>query len=391
MARVNTPSRITPIIESHAETHRQSLTAENPSVLIREEVVQEEVVQEEVVQEVVQGDEGEAFAAESWRDDPSELVEDEPVREDMAGDEDEALAAESWRNDPSEPVHEELVQEDMADNAGEAFAERWTDGESEVLSDDAEALSDDQLPDPPRAPELRVDTQVLIDRGLLPPPSFRALLENDFRRIKRPILANAFSDNAVEKGNLVMVTSALPGDGKTFSTLNLALSAAQELDRTVLLIDSDVTKRDLSKGFGVQTRPGLMDLLLDENVSPHEVIMRTSLHEKLCLIPAGARTEQSTELLASNKMVALAKELADRYSDRLIVFDTPPLLATSDAHVVASLAGQIVFVVRAGVTSLVSAQDALDKLNTKIPVNAILNENRFPLKASYYQGYYNAA
>jgi Mrp family chromosome partitioning ATPase len=188
-----------------------------------------------------------------------------------------------------------------------------------------------------------------------------------------------------------MVTSALPGEGKTFSTLNLALSAAQELDRTVLLIDSDITKQDLSKGFNVQGRPGLMDLLLDDQVRPQDVILRTSLHQKLCLIPAGTRTDHSTELLASNKMAALTKELATRYSDRLLIFDTPPLLATSDAQVVASLAGQIVFVVRAGITSLVSARDALEKLNTKIPVNAILNENRFPLKASYYQGYYNAA
>ncbi len=127
----------------------------------------------------------------------------------------------------------------------------------------------------------------------------------------------------VKSPNLIMVTSALPGEGKTFSAINLAISMAMEQDKTVLFVDADVAKASAGRLLGVpKGSRGLIDVL-EHGVSLREVLYHTNI-PKLRVLPAGSAHERATELLASEGMRALMSDLSRRYADRVIVFDSPP-------------------------------------------------------------------
>jgi len=182
------------------------------------------------------------------------------------------------------------------------------------------------------------------------------------------------------------VTSALPGEGKTFTSLNLALSIAMEVDSTVLLVDGDVAHPTFPQVLGAPHAPGLLDLLTRDDIDFADAMVRTNV-EKLTLLPAGARHRRSTELLASEQMASLLRELASRYADRIIVFDSPPLLATTEARVLASLMGQIVMVVAADSTSQHAVAQALATIESCNVVLMTLNKARRTDVGTYY-GYY---
>ena len=213
-------------------------------------------------------------------------------------------------------------------------------------------------------------------------------IAEEYRQIKRPLLINAFSQgaSAIQNGNLIMITSALPGEGKTFTAINLAMSIALERDRTVLLVDADVAKPGVSEYIGKTEWPGLVDYLLSDTMQLSDVLVKTDV-PKLRLLPAGRRHPHSTELLASESMRRLAQELASRYPDRVVIFDSPPLLATSEAAVLARLMGQIVMVVEASRTSQDIIQDALGQLNPDIMTSLILNKSHQPFGTPYYDYY----
>ncbi len=213
----------------------------------------------------------------------------------------------------------------------------------------------------------------------------------EYRLIKRPLLMNAFNKGAapLEHGNLIMVTSALPGEGKTFNTLNLSLSMAGELDHTVLVVDSDVVKPSLTRLLGLQGRPGLIELLTDTSLDLADVIVTTNI-PKLRVIPAGRTHSHSTELLASDQMRRLLKELSSRYPDRIVMFDAPPLLATTQAQVLSDLTGQIILIVEAGRTPQKAVHEAISQLNADKAIGVILNKSSGTIGADYYGGYYGA-
>lgn len=216
-------------------------------------------------------------------------------------------------------------------------------------------------------------------------------LADEYRRIKRPLLANAFDAESqlVKRGNLVLVTSSLPGEGKSFTATNLALSIATERDRTVLLIDADVTKSKVSKLLGLEGRRGLVDMLVDEAVSPRELIVKTDF-PGLSIIPSGGSHPQITELLASERMADVLDEISSRYSNRLVLFDAPPILATPETQVLCDRMGQIVFVVEMGTTPRNVVDQALDLLpNDDKAVGLVLNKARKLSGVSGYgDGYY---
>src|SRR5206468_7896557 len=166
--------------------------------------------------------------------------------------------------------------------------------------------------------------------------------------VKRPIIRNALErgETKVRNGNLVMVTSAIPSEGKTFTSINLAMSMAMEYDSRVLLVDGDVAHPSFPAMLGTPHAPGLLDLLTREEIDVSDALVKTNV-ERLTLLPAGSRQRRSTELLASEQMAALLRELSSRYPDRIIIFDSPPLLATTEARVLATHMGQIVMVVAA--------------------------------------------
>lgn len=232
----------------------------------------------------------------------------------------------------------------------------------------------------------------LRDRDMLVPGTkLGPEVRNEYRRIKRPLLSNAFGKTAslVDKGNLIMVTSSVPGEGKTYNSINLALAFAQERDITVLLVDCDVTKQGVSRMLGVdKRRPDLTDLLASESLSVGEALLRTDV-PGLVLLPAGKPHEFITEMVASQRMASLVEELATRYPDRLIIFDAPPLLSTPESQVLAGLVGQVVFVIEAGQTPFTIVQDALGMLPKEKAIGLLLNKSEsISNRGGYYYNYY---
>ena len=230
-----------------------------------------------------------------------------------------------------------------------------------------------------------IDLEHLERQGFITPTTDRRANVKELQLLKRPLLKNAFGQGAavVEKGNLVMMTSALPGEGKTFLALNLAMSIALERDLTVLLIDSDVIKPALSNLLGLETESGLTDLLLDPNLKVADVIKSTNI-DKLRVIPAGRRYVHSAELLASEEMHRLAVELSERYPNRIVIFDAPPQLATAEAGVLAQWVGQILVVVEEGRTPQRAVKDAIMHLDSQKVIGMVLNKSR----GAYAQGHY---
>jgi protein-tyrosine kinase len=241
------------------------------------------------------------------------------------------------------------------------------------------------------APRKHIDINLadLAARGYLTPDAAQSQTADEFRVIKRPIIRNALGLMGGPKSknrNLVMVTSSLPGEGKTFTAINLAMSIAMELDNTVLLVDGDVAHPMLPTLLGIPTSPGLLDLLTRDDLDVSDALLRTNV-EKLTVLPSGSRQRRATELLASEQMAALLRELASRYSDRIIIFDSPPLLATTEARVLATHMDQIVMVVAAESTTQQAVSHALTAIESCEIVLLMLNKARRTDVGTYY-GYY---
>jgi receptor protein-tyrosine kinase len=233
-----------------------------------------------------------------------------------------------------------------------------------------------------------IDFAMLRSRGFVTPDMPRSKIADEFRVIKRPILRNALEANHDEARprNLVMVTSSLPREGKTFTAVNLALSVAAEVDNTVLLIDGDVAHPMFTDCLSVPREPGLLDLLTRDDIEVADTLVKTNI-EKLSILPAGANQPFATELLASEQMASLLRSVASRYRDRIIIIDSPPLLPTTEARVLASHAGQIVMVVAADSTTQHAVQQALATIESCDIVMMMLNKAHRTDVGSYY-GYY---
>lgn len=238
-----------------------------------------------------------------------------------------------------------------------------------------------------RSSQITIDLERLASLGFLAPDAEKAQVAEEFRVIKRPLITNVQAGDALEKHrNLIMVTSSLPGEGKSFCALNLALSIAMERDITVMLVDADVAKPSVLNNLGVRAEAGLMDLLLDRSLQVSDVLLRTNI-EKFSVLPAGRRHKHATELLASDAMARLLDEIATRYPDRVVIFDSPPLLVTSEARELAAHMGQIVMVVEAGRTSQDAVNEALNYLQVCDIVNLLMNKTESMVSMDGYGGY----
>ncbi|MGQ0384055.1 MAG: AAA family ATPase [Gammaproteobacteria bacterium] len=239
---------------------------------------------------------------------------------------------------------------------------------------------------------IRIQYEALRTSGLLPPADHERELAHQFRTIKRPLIHHAFPPDALSAGQApsagrsIMVSSALPGEGKTFTSINLALSLAMEKDHAVLLVDGDVAKPNVSQIFGAAAEPGLLDLLSDSSRPVESVVLSTDL-PRLSLLPAGKRSDQATELLASARMrqVLDALERLDRHL--LIVVDSPPILLTSEARVLTGLFEQVVLVVRAGETPQQAVLDAIEAIGDKPGLRLVLNQATHIGPGGNYYGY----
>lgn len=242
-------------------------------------------------------------------------------------------------------------------------------------------------PAPAVSKRVELDLEALAAMGLVTPNAPRTPMADQYRVIKRPLIRNATGRGAemLNHGNLIMVTSALAGEGKSFTSLNLAMSIAAELDHTVMLVDADVARPSVLRMLGLPPGPGLLDVL-EESVDLADALLRTSI-DKLTVLPSGTPHARATELLASDAMRKLLDDMARRYPDRIIIFDSPPLLLTTESAVLASQMGQIVVVVHAESTPQSAVRRALSTIES-CPVRLmLLNQARVDADGSYGYGY----
>ncbi|MFO7305179.1 MAG: XrtA-associated tyrosine autokinase [Gammaproteobacteria bacterium] len=240
---------------------------------------------------------------------------------------------------------------------------------------------------------VHIDREALRAARVLPPPQEERALAHEYRHIKRPLIARALGrmgGTPIPNGHLIMVASALPGDGKTFTCINLAFSMALEKDLSVLLIDGDVAKPQISELLDLRSEPGLLDVLRDDSLDVESVILSTDV-PRLSVLPAGQQTDVATELLASARMEAVLRQITARDPNRIVLLDSPPLLATSESRVLASIAGQIVLVVRANQTPQQAVVDALDLIEEGKSIGLVLNQATENVRKGYYDYYGQSA
>ena len=240
----------------------------------------------------------------------------------------------------------------------------------------------------PSSRRVKIDLEALAAAGIVSPNAPRSQIADQFRVIKRPLISNAMGKGAsvIANGTLIMVTSALAGEGKSFTAINLALSIATELDNTVMLVDADVARPSVLEVLGLPASLGLLDMLRDESKDLSGMLLRTNI-DKLSILPSGTPHARATELLASDAMTRLLAEMARRYADRIIIFDSPPLLLTTESRVLASQMGQIVMVVQAEKTLQADVRHALTTIESCPVKLMVLNQAKTVAKGGYGYAY----
>lgn len=239
------------------------------------------------------------------------------------------------------------------------------------------------LPVPERI--IDVDQDALRASGLLPPQHQARQLAEQYRQIKRPLIANAIGRGTarVPNAHLIMMASAMPGEGKTFTSINLAFSMASEKDVRVLLIDADVAKPHISRLLGIDKERGLLDALQNSSLDVESLVLPTSV-PGLSVLPAGHWSEEATELLASDRMQEVVANIGRRDPNRIVLFDSPPLLLTTESQALAQVVGQIVLVVCANKSPQQVVLDAISHLGENRSISLVLNQSVANRDSSYY-------
>jgi exopolysaccharide/PEP-CTERM locus tyrosine autokinase len=294
---------------------------------------------------------------------------------------------------PQTPVIARAIEQAPAQVPGTAVPEQAV---AAAMPESSAAIERQDVPSVPaesgrRSKRVEINLAHLQELGMVTPDGGRTSIAEEFRLIKRPLLDKAFNQPAgttSNHGNLVMVTSSLPGEGKTFCAVNLAISIAMEMDHTVLLVDADVARPSVPHFLGLKNEAGLMDILLDDKLDLADVMLKTNI-DSLSFLPAGRSHRHATELLASQSMSRLLDEIARRYPDRIVIFDSPPVLLTTESRVLASQMGQIVMVVEAQKTTQHAVKSVLRQLGSSANVNLLYNKSRGFSGEEYYGRYYN--
>jgi len=199
-----------------------------------------------------------------------------------------------------------------------------------------------------------------------------------YRVLRTQILQRTFDKG----GNTLMVTSPLPGEGKSLTAINLAFAMAKEFKQTALLVDCDLRQQSIHKILGIASEKGLADYLLD-NCPVEEIIIWPGV-EKMTLISGGKTIGRSSELLGAPRMKELVAEMKTRYPDRYVIFDVPPVLSVADALAFAPLVDYVVVVVQAGKTPLPDVKKALELLPQEKILGFVLNRQESSQDNHYY-------
>ena len=234
---------------------------------------------------------------------------------------------------------------------------------------------------------LNIDSGYLREAGYLPELAGERQISEHYRQIKRPLVERAISTSGSGSDHpdarVIMVTSGLPGEGKTFTSINLAYSLARERDISVLLVDADILKPHVSEIFGVAQNRGLMSALSDPDIPVESLVLRTNVRG-LSILPAGRSAEGAAEQLLSNRMREILGQLFANNPRRIVLLDSPPLLVTSEGPAITKIAGQVVLVVRVGKTPEQVVKDAIALLDVARFGGIVVNDARLSLSESYY-------
>jgi len=236
---------------------------------------------------------------------------------------------------------------------------------------------------------IAVDHEVLAAKGVSITSDSEQQLRDELRQIKWPVLANAFGEQSkrIPRGNVVMVTSATSGEGKTFTSINLAMSIAAEKDVDVLLIDADIAKAHASELLGLTGTAGVIEYLSGEVTDIADVIVGCDV-PGLSLLPAGRADEHASELIASKRMSDFVTELSERYPKTVLLFDTSPILQTNESQVLSHLVGQVLLVVAANKTPRSAVTDAVSLFGPDAVINIIFNGVTWLIKQKDRYGSY---
>ena len=245
----------------------------------------------------------------------------------------------------------------------------------------------------------------ISDKILTENHSMDALLKTPPLKINNPMLATMYDNHDAaseeynklrsliitltqgdEFYNTLMVTSTIGEEGKSLTALNLAIALAKGYDNTVLLVDADLRRPSLHKVLGLKPEVGLIQCLT-ENVPLNQALIKTGIG-KLVILPSGGTISNPVELLASNQMKELIDELKNRYPERYVIFDTPPILPFADAQVLAPAVDGTIFVVREGKAKLKDVKEAIRSLHDANLLGVVYNDVRLYTKKQHYY-YYN--
>ncbi|HVR89534.1 MAG TPA: capsular biosynthesis protein [Novosphingobium sp.] len=287
----------------------------------------------------------------------------------------------------------------QADVDAEAAVEPLVEAAPEVVTPEVMAA----VPAAPRAaatpviapvefsgPRHKVDRQHLRDQGLIVPEgSVTALLE-EFRIVKRQLMLTATElrqQGAGPSAQRVLICSPHPGEGKTYTALNLALSIAAEKESEVLLVDADFAKPSVLSALGLPGGPGFMDALADPELDPVDCVLGTDI-PGLWVLPAGNATNSDSEFLSTSRTASVIDRLTQGAPHRFVIFDSPPALAASPAAELAKFVGQALVVARADRTGQGALEDAISLLSGCPNIQLLLNAVHFNPTGRRFGSYY---
>jgi len=237
-----------------------------------------------------------------------------------------------------------------------------------------------------------LDRALMAERGLLLPGAAMSGLGEEFRIIKRELMARVRDSERRqnrERGAVIQVTSAHSGEGKTFCAVNLALSLAADAGVEVLLVDADFSNPELPRMLGLRAEAGLMDALSDPALAVEDFVIRTDI-PRLAVLPAGQASPHDAEYLGSGQMETLIAALVSARPERILIFDSPPLLAASAASILAAHVDQALLVVRADGTTEAALRDAAALLGGSANVSLLLNGVTFSASGRRFGAYHGA-
>jgi protein-tyrosine kinase len=194
--------------------------------------------------------------------------------------------------------------------------------------------------------------------------------EADRLKILRIQILNRMSE---EGKNTLMITSARPGEGKTLTAINLAISFSHQFNKTVLLVDTDIKKPTVHKYLGLEEGPGLADCLVEKKLLTDGLVNPGM--ERIVILRGGSPHTNSAELIGSEKMKALLKEMKERYPERFIIFDSAPVLTSADPLVLANLVDGILLVVEAEKTKKEDLMKVMEMMKDKPIIGTVLNKS----------------